>query len=187
MFGISGAPCPSASPRPLYCPMSPPNASLLQQSRFVFCAAAALLNGVDLGFQGNGNLIWGGVFLGLVLGLAWSIFLLFGIPRLARNSHPSVRTPLSGLSLFVALTLFGIICFHIWGNRKIGIGPLRIMNRSNRVAKRVATPGSHTTRPRCPERFRGYPGLPNLGLAGDAIPLGLDCVPCRPNAESAPD
>src|SRR5437899_2764355 len=95
----------------------------LSQSRFVFCAVAALLNGVDLGFQGNGNLIWSGVFLGLALGLAWSAFLLFGIPSLVRYFHPSIRTALSGVSLFIALTLFAIICVHIWGSRKIGIGP----------------------------------------------------------------
>ena len=99
------------------------NTWLLQQSRFVFCIAAALLNGIDLGFQGNGSLIWSGIFLGLVLGMVWSVFLLFGIPRMARHSQPKARTALSGVSLFAALSVFAIICFHIWGNRKIGIGP----------------------------------------------------------------
>jgi hypothetical protein len=104
--------------------MSPANTWLLQQSRFVFCAAAALLNGIDLGFQGNGNLIWSGVFLGLALGSAWSVLLLCGIPWLARNSHISVRTSLSALASIVAISLLAIICFHIRESRKIGIGPL---------------------------------------------------------------
>src|SRR5262245_3139526 len=35
-------------------------------ARLFFCGTAALLNGVDVGFQGNGNLIWSGVLLGMV-------------------------------------------------------------------------------------------------------------------------
>jgi hypothetical protein len=104
--------------------MSPANTWLLQSSRFVLCAAAALLNALDLGLQGNGNLIWTGVFLGLALGLAWSAFLLYGVPSLIRNSHPPIKTAFSGISFCVALILFSVICFHIWGHRKIGIGPL---------------------------------------------------------------
>jgi hypothetical protein len=84
--------------------------------RSALCGAAALLNALDLGFQGNGNLIWSGVFLGFVLGLAWSVSLLFGLPSLARGFRPSARIALWVASFFTAFAVLLIICFHIWGH-----------------------------------------------------------------------
>ena len=83
--------------------------------RSAVCGIAALLNALDLGFQGNGNLIWSGVFLGFVLGLAWSALFLFGLPSLARGFHLSVRVALWGASLLAVLAILVVICFHIRG------------------------------------------------------------------------
>ena len=83
--------------------------------RTAVCGLAALLNALDLGFQGNGNLIWSGVFLGFALGFAWSALLLFGIPSVAQGLRTSVRVALWGASLFATLAIFVVICFHIWG------------------------------------------------------------------------
>ena len=83
--------------------------------RLAFCGVAALLNALDLGFQGNGNVVWSGVLLGFVLGLAWSAFLLFGLHSLARGFRASVRIALWGASLFAVLAIVVVICFHIWG------------------------------------------------------------------------
>src|ERR1700756_2288676 len=83
-------------------------------ARLIFCCIAGVLNGIDLGFQGNGNLILSGVFLGLVLGLAWSTLFLFGLLPFAQRFHPSVQAALWGISLLLALTSLAICCFHIW-------------------------------------------------------------------------
>ena len=83
--------------------------------RSAVCGIGALLNALDLGFQGNGNLIWTGVFLGFVLGFAWSALLLFGIPAVTRGFRKSVRLALCGAALVAVLAIFAVICFHIWG------------------------------------------------------------------------
>jgi hypothetical protein len=84
--------------------------------RSAFCCVAALLSALDLGFQGNGNLVWSGVFLGFALGLAWPVFLLFGLPLLVRGFRPLPRLLLCGASWIAALALFVAICFQIWGH-----------------------------------------------------------------------
>lgn len=48
--------------------------------RLFLCILAALSNGIYLALQGNGCWIWSGFFLGLLLGFAGSIALLFGFP-----------------------------------------------------------------------------------------------------------
>ncbi|MEY2427283.1 MAG: hypothetical protein QOJ40_168 [Verrucomicrobiota bacterium] len=81
---------------------------------FVVCGSAALLNGIDLGIQGN-TWTWIGFNIGFVFGFAWSALLLFGLSPFMRNFHPSTKTALRGASLFGALTLLAMICFQIWG------------------------------------------------------------------------
>ncbi len=92
--------------------------------RLVVCGIAAFLNALDMGFQGNGNLIWSGVLLGFSLGLGWSALLLFGPSPLVRNSSPSVKAAVWGICLLLTISLLAIISFHIWAQGKIGIGPL---------------------------------------------------------------
>ncbi|MDB6068561.1 MAG: hypothetical protein JWR26_4769 [Pedosphaera sp.] len=52
--------------------------------RLILCAIATLLHGFAIAIQGNGNWIWSGFFIGLILGLAFSALLLFGVPILVR-------------------------------------------------------------------------------------------------------
>jgi hypothetical protein len=59
-------------------------------TRFAACGVVALLNAIAIGFQGNGNLLLTGALIGLLLGTAWSVLLLFGLPALVREL-PSVR------------------------------------------------------------------------------------------------
>jgi hypothetical protein len=87
--------------------------------RFVFCGLVAVLNGIAIGFQGNGNLLLTGLFIGLVLGMAWSVLLLFGLPALVRDFHLTVRVALCAVLLLIALVLLPAICFHLWGH---GVG-----------------------------------------------------------------
>ena len=82
--------------------------------RFVVCGMAALLNAVDMGLQGNGNLIWSGVILGFTLGLAWSVFLLFVLPSFGRRFRPELRASLWAVSLLAVVVLFVVMCFQIW-------------------------------------------------------------------------
>jgi hypothetical protein len=84
--------------------------------RIVLCGVVALMNGIAIGFQGNGNLLWTGVFLGLVVGAAWSSLLLFGLPAWVRCLHLSARTALLGALLITALILLPIVCVHFWGH-----------------------------------------------------------------------
>ena len=42
----------------------------MERSPIVLCGIVALMNAIAIGFQGNGNLLWSGMFLGLVLGAA---------------------------------------------------------------------------------------------------------------------
>src|SRR5436309_9557928 len=83
--------------------------------RLVFCGITALLNGIKIAFQGNGNFILSGLCIGIVLGLAWSVLLLSGFSRFARNFRLSVKASLWGASWLAALTLLAVICFHLWG------------------------------------------------------------------------
>lgn len=84
--------------------------------RFVFCGVVALLNGFAIGFQGNGNLLLTGLFIGLVLGMAWSALLLFGLPALVRDFHLTVRVAICAVLLIFALVLLPVICIHLWGH-----------------------------------------------------------------------
>src|SRR5690348_5161307 len=77
------------------------------------CGIAALLNALDLGFQGNGNLVLSGLFLGFVLGLAWSSLLLFGVPSLTRNASTPLRVALLLSSGIVVFATLAVICFHV--------------------------------------------------------------------------
>ena len=99
-------------------------AKLWRHGRFTLCGVAAFLNAVDLGFQGNGNLIWSGAFLGIVLGLAWSGLLLFASQWLVRGMKPTAQTTVSGAALLVFVALVAVMCVHLWGGRKVGLGPL---------------------------------------------------------------
>ena len=85
-------------------------------ARIVLCGIVALMNAIAIGFQGNGNLLWTGVFLGLALGVAWSSLLLFGLPAWVRGLHFSVRSALLGAVLVAALILLPIVCVHFWGH-----------------------------------------------------------------------
>jgi hypothetical protein len=82
--------------------------------RFAFCCGAALLTALDFGLQGNGNLVWSGIFLGFILGLAWSSFFLFGVASLARGFRPPVRVALWAVSLFAVVAISAVVCFQIW-------------------------------------------------------------------------
>jgi hypothetical protein len=83
--------------------------------RFTLCGIVSLLGGFGIGFQGNGNLILSGLLIGVVLGLAWSILLLFGLPALLRNFHLTARFLFLGALLLAALISFPIICYRYWG------------------------------------------------------------------------
>ena len=85
--------------------------------RWIACFIAGLLNAVDLGFQGNGNLLPSGIFLGFVLGLVWSAILLFGVPWFASKFKPPVRQTLSGAGLLVFFAVAVIVCLHIWSGQ----------------------------------------------------------------------
>jgi len=74
------------------------------------------MNAIATGFQGNGNLLFTGVFVGLILGVAWSGLLLFGLPAWVRGFRLSVRAALLGASLFAALILLPIVSVHFWGH-----------------------------------------------------------------------
>ena len=87
--------------------------------RFIFCGIVALLNGIAIGFQGNGNLLLTGLFIGLVLGMVWSVLLLFGLPALMRDFHLTVRVALYAVLLVSVLVFLPAICFHLWGH---GVG-----------------------------------------------------------------
>jgi hypothetical protein len=84
--------------------------------RFIFCGIAAFLSAMTVGFQGNGNLLPSGVLIGLVLGMAWSVSLCFGLPALVRDFRPTVTVVFFGVLLVAALILIPIICFHLWGH-----------------------------------------------------------------------
>lgn len=85
-------------------------------ARVALCGVVALLNGIAIGFQGNGNLLLSGVLIGLLLGAAWSALLLFGLPALRRDFHLSVRGALWGALMIVALVLLPLFCVHFWGH-----------------------------------------------------------------------
>jgi hypothetical protein len=85
--------------------------------RFAFCGVATFLNGIDVASQGN-TMILSGWIIGLALGAAWSVLLLFGPAILARNIHPSLKAALWGTCSLTALALLGIICFQIWGQQR---------------------------------------------------------------------
>ena len=80
--------------------------------RILLCGIGTLLNVLYIGFQGNGNPIPSGLFLGLLMGLGWSIPLLFGIPKSVRNISPSAKTALSFGSLLSAVIII-IILFRL--------------------------------------------------------------------------
>ena len=84
--------------------------------RLVLCGVAGLLNAIDMGFQGNGNLILSGMVIGFILGLTWSASLLFGLPSLMRGFRPPLRLAIWGASVFAVLALLIVICFQIWGS-----------------------------------------------------------------------
>jgi hypothetical protein len=88
-------------------------------ARFTVCGFVAFLNGIAIGFQGNGNLVLSGVFIGLLLGAAWSVLLLFGLPASVRAFHLSVRAAIWGTLLIAALVLLPLFCIHAWGH---GVG-----------------------------------------------------------------
>jgi hypothetical protein len=79
-----------------------------------FCAVATLGNGVVMAFQGNGNFILSGFFLGSLLGLAWSSSLLFGLPFLARGGGDAVKAGVRVAGWCVAIILLVVILFHVW-------------------------------------------------------------------------
>jgi hypothetical protein len=85
-------------------------------ARLITCVIIALLNGIAIGLQGNGNLLLTGLFIGLLLGVAWSVLLVFGLPALVRDFHLTGRVALLAALLVVALVLLPIICFHLWGH-----------------------------------------------------------------------
>lgn len=58
--------------------------------RTVFCVAAGEFGALALGFQGNGNVIPSGIWIGLLLGSTGSWLLLFGVRSLIR-SYPEAR------------------------------------------------------------------------------------------------
>ena len=82
--------------------------------RFIVCGIAGVLNGIALGFQGNGNLVPSGLFLGFILGIFWSVLLLFGPLVFVQRVRPPVQFALWVMSLLFVLGLLGIICFNIW-------------------------------------------------------------------------
>jgi hypothetical protein len=84
-------------------------------ARLTFCVLVALLNAEAIGFQGNGNLLLTGVFIGLLLGAAWSALLSFGLPALARQFHLSMPSLLATI-LVAAVIVLPIISIHLWGH-----------------------------------------------------------------------
>ena len=84
--------------------------------RIVVCGVAALFNGIAIGFQGNGNLILTGLIIGLILGIAWSVSLFFGLPFLICKFDRSTKKTLWSTLLVAALITFPIVSFHLWGD-----------------------------------------------------------------------
>lgn len=82
--------------------------------RVGLCGVAAFFNAIHVGIQGNGNLIWSGMFIGFVIGLIWSSLLLFGIPKLTRNFQPRTKTMSFWASLLVFAGIVTFICLQIW-------------------------------------------------------------------------
>ncbi|HEY5040529.1 MAG TPA: hypothetical protein VIK53_00840 [Verrucomicrobiae bacterium] len=83
--------------------------------RFAFCGIVALVNSIAVGLQGNGNFLLTGMFIGLFLGVAWSVLLVFGLPALVRDFHLSLKVAFYGALLVAALVLLPIISSHLWG------------------------------------------------------------------------
>jgi len=84
-------------------------------TRIVLCSAAAILNALYVGFQGNGNLIPSGLLIGFILGSAWALLLLFGIPLLGQKFRLPMKRGLSWVSLAIFCVLIAFICFRLWG------------------------------------------------------------------------
>jgi hypothetical protein len=87
----------------------------------VLCAFVTLLNGIKVSFQGNGNPSWSGLFIGVALGLAWSVLLLFGFTQLAHGFRMTWRAALAGLSLLAGLVLLPVISIHLWGHLQLNV------------------------------------------------------------------
>ena len=97
--------------------MSKPLSQIWFVARWVFCFVAAFFNAINIGFQGNGNLILSGLLIGLTLGVVWSLLLLFSVPALVGNFRFSFKTALLGALLIAALLLIPIVSFDLWGMR----------------------------------------------------------------------
>ncbi len=84
--------------------------------RLVLCGVVTLFNGASIALQGNGNFILSGLGIGVALGSAWSVLLLFGIPRWVRRFRPSAVSLLSGAALLLGLALIAVVSVKLWGD-----------------------------------------------------------------------
>ena len=82
-------------------------------ARWAFCVIAAALTGVALSLQGN-SWIWSGFYFGVLVGLLWSVIVLFGVPGLSRVVWPSLRHGPVMASWLVAFAILAAICIQIW-------------------------------------------------------------------------
>ncbi len=77
--------------------------------RSFLCIVAAFANAFELGLQGNGTFVPSGAFLGFLLGLTWSVLVLFGLPSLARRFQPRTKVAIWAVSFLAWLAVFVLV------------------------------------------------------------------------------